>query len=49
MHQQAFPGQDISDRPEPEGAAQALLRLLVQRPPSGRYKASELTEPAVTR
>jgi NAD(P)-dependent dehydrogenase (short-subunit alcohol dehydrogenase family) len=49
LHQQAFPGQDISDRPEPEDAAQALLRLLVQRPPSGRYRASELTKPAVTR
>jgi NAD(P)-dependent dehydrogenase (short-subunit alcohol dehydrogenase family) len=49
MHQQAFPGQDISDRPEPEGAAEALLRLLAERPPSGRYRASELTEPTVPR
>jgi NAD(P)-dependent dehydrogenase (short-subunit alcohol dehydrogenase family) len=49
LHQQAFPGEDISDRPEPEGAARALLRLLAQRLPSGRYRASELTEPAVTR
>ena len=41
MHQQAFPGEDISDRPEPEVAAAALLRLLGERPPSGRYRASD--------
>ena len=41
MHQQAFPGEDISDRPEPEVAAAALLRLLSERPPSGRYRASD--------
>jgi NAD(P)-dependent dehydrogenase (short-subunit alcohol dehydrogenase family) len=49
LHQQAFPGEDISDRPEPDGAAQALIRLLVTRPASGRYRASDLTAPAVTR
>ena len=42
MHQQAFPGEDISDRPEPETVVPALLRLLDERPPSGRYRASEL-------
>ena len=41
LHQQAFPGEDISDRPEPELAAAALLRLLGERPPSGRYRASD--------
>ena len=41
LHQQAFPGEDISDRPEPEVAAAALLRLLGERPPSGRYRASD--------
>ena len=41
MHQQAFPGEDISDRPEPDVAAAALLRLLGERPPSGRYRASD--------
>ncbi len=41
MHQRAFPGEDISGRPEPEVAAAALLRLLGQRPPSGRYVASD--------
>ena len=44
MHQRAFPGEDISDRPEPEVAAAALLRLLGERPPSGRYLASDYPE-----
>src|SRR5215469_3222411 len=48
MHQQAFPGEDISDRPEPEAVVPALLRLLDERPPSGRYRASDLAVPAVT-
>lgn len=42
MHQAAFPGEDISDRPEPESVVPALLRLLDERPPSGRYRASDL-------
>jgi NAD(P)-dependent dehydrogenase (short-subunit alcohol dehydrogenase family) len=42
MHQQAFPGEDISDRPEPVTVVPALLRLLDERPASGRYRASEL-------
>ena len=42
MHQDAFPGEDISDRPEPETVVPALLRLLDERPPSGRYRASDL-------
>jgi NAD(P)-dependent dehydrogenase (short-subunit alcohol dehydrogenase family) len=48
MHQQAFPGEDISDRPEPATVVPALLRLLDERPPSGRYRAAELA-PAATR
>jgi NAD(P)-dependent dehydrogenase (short-subunit alcohol dehydrogenase family) len=48
MHQQAFPGEDISDRPEPETVIPPLLRLLDERPPSGRYRASDLAAPAVT-
>lgn len=47
MHQLAFPGEDISDRPEPESVVPALLRLLDQRPPSGRYRASDLAATAV--
>jgi NAD(P)-dependent dehydrogenase (short-subunit alcohol dehydrogenase family) len=45
MHQAAFPGEDISDRPEPETVVPALLQLLDQRPPSGRLRAAAL-EPA---
>jgi NAD(P)-dependent dehydrogenase (short-subunit alcohol dehydrogenase family) len=42
MHQQAFPGEDISDRPEPATVVPALLRLIEERPASGRYRAAEL-------
>lgn len=42
MHQEAFPGEDISDRPPPETRAPALLRLIEGRYPSGRYAAAEL-------
>jgi len=42
MHQDAFPGEDISDRPEPETVVPALRRLLAERPPSGRYRAADL-------
>jgi NAD(P)-dependent dehydrogenase (short-subunit alcohol dehydrogenase family) len=45
LHQEAFPGEDISDRPEPHTVVPALLRLLDERPPSGRYRAAELTIP----
>jgi NAD(P)-dependent dehydrogenase (short-subunit alcohol dehydrogenase family) len=47
MHRQAFPGEDISDRPEPDTVVPALLWLLSHRPPSGRYRASDLAAPAV--
>jgi NAD(P)-dependent dehydrogenase (short-subunit alcohol dehydrogenase family) len=42
MHQDAFPGEDISDRPEPKGAVPGLLALIEGDQPSGRYKASEV-------
>lgn len=42
MHQAAFPGEDISDRPEPDSVVPALRRLLDSGAPSGRYAASEL-------
>jgi NAD(P)-dependent dehydrogenase (short-subunit alcohol dehydrogenase family) len=42
MHQQAFPGEDISDRPLPESVTPAFSRLIAERLPSGRYRASEL-------
>ncbi|MFI6867341.1 SDR family NAD(P)-dependent oxidoreductase [Nocardia sp. NPDC050406] len=41
MHQAAFPGEDISDRPEPETVVPVLLRLIESRLESGRYIASE--------
>ncbi|HZU79787.1 MAG TPA: SDR family oxidoreductase [Acidimicrobiales bacterium] len=44
MHQAAFPGEDISDRPEPDAAAGALARLVASGLPSGRYRAEELVE-----
>jgi NAD(P)-dependent dehydrogenase (short-subunit alcohol dehydrogenase family) len=43
MHQAAFPGEDISDRAEPEAKVPALLRLLDTRPAAGRYRAADLT------
>jgi len=42
MHQDAFPGEDISDLPAPETVVPALRRLLQDRPPSGRYRAVDL-------
>ena len=42
MHQEAFPGEDISDRPEPETVVPAIRNLLQTAPPSGRYRASDL-------
>lgn len=42
MHQEAFPGEDISDRPLPESAVPAFLRLIESRPPSGRVRAADL-------
>jgi hypothetical protein len=38
----AFPGEDISDRPEPSASVPAIERLLNERPPSGRYQAAAL-------
>lgn len=44
MHQDAFPDEDISDRPLPEVAVPGLLVLLEADLPSGRYRAQELAE-----
>jgi NAD(P)-dependent dehydrogenase (short-subunit alcohol dehydrogenase family) len=49
MHQAAFPGEDISDRPEPESVVPRLLRLLDISPASGRYQATQFeTSPVGT-
>jgi NAD(P)-dependent dehydrogenase (short-subunit alcohol dehydrogenase family) len=42
MHQEAFPGEDISDRPLPEESVPGLLELLDGDLPSGRYEARAL-------
>jgi len=44
MHQDAFPGEDISDRPEPESVIPALRRLLFDRPASGRYRRADFDD-----
>ncbi len=46
LHQDAFVGEDISDRPLPETVVPAFLALLERRPPSGRYRAADLSEVA---
>jgi NAD(P)-dependent dehydrogenase (short-subunit alcohol dehydrogenase family) len=45
MHQAAYPGEDISDRPLPESRVGAFIRLLEEDLPSGRYEASSLLVP----
>ena len=42
MHQAAFPGEDISDRPEPETVVPVLTALIGSGLPSGRYRAADL-------
>lgn len=49
MHQDAFPGEDISDRPLPEESVPGLVHLIESRPPSGRYAARETGEEAGVR
>jgi NAD(P)-dependent dehydrogenase (short-subunit alcohol dehydrogenase family) len=43
MHQEAFPGEDISDRPLPEVRVPGLLALIEGEYPSGRYAAREIS------
>lgn len=42
MHQDAFPGEDISDRPEPASVVPAVMELVHGDLPGGRYRASDL-------
>ena len=42
MHQRAFPGEDISDRPLPTTVVPHLLALLTGDVPPGRYRAADL-------
>jgi NAD(P)-dependent dehydrogenase (short-subunit alcohol dehydrogenase family) len=48
MHQEAFPDEDISDRPLPEESTLGFLELLAGDLPSGRYESRTLTEGAGT-
>lgn len=50
MHQEAYPGEDISDRPLPDAVAPTLALLVDSHRPSGRYRANELagSDQAVT-
>ncbi len=43
MHQDAFPGEDISDRPPPEASVPGVMALIEGELPSGRYAARELS------
>ncbi len=45
MHQEAFPGEDISDRPLPEVSVPGLLALMMGERASGRYAAREVIAP----
>ncbi len=42
MHQDAFPGEDISDRPRPEESVPGLVELITGSLPSGRYRARDV-------
>ena len=42
MHQEAFPDEDISDRPLPEESVPGLVHLLTGDLPSGRYAARDV-------
>ncbi len=44
MQQEAFPGEDISDRPLPEESVPGLLALLTCTRPNGRYSARALSK-----
>ncbi|MBV8955513.1 MAG: SDR family oxidoreductase [Solirubrobacterales bacterium] len=46
MQQEAFPGEDISDRPWPQESVPGMLALIEGQLPSGRYRAREVKVPA---
>jgi NAD(P)-dependent dehydrogenase (short-subunit alcohol dehydrogenase family) len=49
MHQEAFPGEDISDRPPPEESVPGLVDLIEGDRPSGRYQARALVAAGAAR
>ena len=46
MHQEAFPGEDISDRPLPEASVPGILALIDGDTPSGRYRVAHMHDGA---
>ncbi len=42
MHQMAYPGEDITDRPEPDAVVPAIIGLVESSRPSGRVRAADL-------
>jgi NAD(P)-dependent dehydrogenase (short-subunit alcohol dehydrogenase family) len=44
MHQEAFPGEDISDRPLPDNAVAPFLRLIDSGTASGRVRLSDIDD-----
>jgi NAD(P)-dependent dehydrogenase (short-subunit alcohol dehydrogenase family) len=42
MHQDAFPGEDISDRPGPEASVPGIMALIEGAQPGGRYQARDV-------
>lgn len=44
MQQEAFPDEDVSDRPPPEESVPGILRLIDESAPSGRYQARASSE-----
>jgi NAD(P)-dependent dehydrogenase (short-subunit alcohol dehydrogenase family) len=47
LHQEAFPGEDISDRPLPEASVPGLLALIRGEHPSGRYRVAAVSPAGV--
>ena len=47
MHQDAFPGEDISDRPPPEASVPGLLALIEGDTPSGRHRVADVAAEVV--
>jgi hypothetical protein len=43
MQQEAFPGEDVSDRPPPEASVPGIVALIEGTLPGGRYVAREIT------
>jgi hypothetical protein len=48
MHQAAYPGEDISDRPLPESKVPGFIAVLEGDLPSGRYVAAEVAPPQLS-